>query len=410
MRDVLADSGRGAPGSGRTVAGRRLRAGLLALLGALLIAGAAPLRADARVSPSLAPTLDVGVPLAVAAAQPSSIIVVRREGGGDGPWGGAPTDGSATKLVDLAFRPSRVEASPDGTRIALLPAAIGPRVYVCDVANATVKVLSLTPRGVRSVDSFTWISPTRLLVAGSASATRVAYRLSDRLYSLNVVTGASASFRDLRGTEPSAAPAAARLVYVRLADAGPAANEPGSRLVSERLISLKLAPGTTPRVIARARYVDSLDIRRFRDPRVSPGGRFVITSTTGSDVSVSYMVRWVSSGKALFTKATTLAGRDATAWRPQGGRVAFWGMPPAGPLTTTRLYVYDIATRRLTSTAPFSNAAMTGLSWSPDGAQIAFALRAFSSGADVAALWTVDPAVAASAAKLGTGSLPVWPP
>ncbi len=255
---------------------------------------------------------------------------MRREGGRDALWRVAPTDGAATKLVDLAFRPSRIEASPDGARLALLPTAIGPKVYVCDVANATVKALSLAARGVRSVDSFTWLSSTRLLVAGSPRATRVAYPMSDRLYSLNVVSGVSASFRDLRGTEPSAAPAAARLVYVRLADAGPAPSEPGSRLISEKLVSLKLASGTTPRVIARARYSGSYDIRRFRDPRVSPRGRFVITSTTGSDVSVSYMVRWVTTGNALFTKATTLAGRDATGWRPLGSKGRFLGHAARG--------------------------------------------------------------------------------
>lgn len=409
MRDAFAASGKGVRGSGKTATAPCVVAGLLVLLGALLVAGSAPRRADAGVAPAIGATPGAGATTPTAAAPAGSIVVVRREAGRDALWRVAPADGAATKLVDLTFRPSRVEASPDGARVALLPTALGAGVYVCDVANATVKALSLAPRGVRRVDSLTWLSPTRLLVAGSASATRVAYPFNDRLYSLNVVTGASASFRDLRGTEPSAAPAAARLVYVRLVDAGPAPNQPGARLVSERLVSLRLASGTTPRVIARTRYVDQLDIRGYRDPRVSPGGRFVITSTTGSDVSVRYAVRWVTTGNALFTKATTLAGRNATAWRPQGGKVAFWGMPPAGSMTKTRLYVYDVSARKLTATAPFSNVAVTGISWSP-GTQIAFALRGLMAADDVATLWTVDPAVAASAAQLGAGSLPVWLP
>jgi aryl-alcohol dehydrogenase-like predicted oxidoreductase len=111
----------------------------------------------------------------------------------------------------------------------------------------------------------------------------------------------------------------------------------------------------------------------------------------------------------VFTKATTLAGRDATAWRSQGGKVAFWGMPPLLS-TTTRLYMYDASARKLASTGPFSNLAVTGLSWSPDGTQIAFALRGLAFAADVATLWTVDPAVAASAAQVGPGSMPVWLP
>jgi len=84
-------------------------------------------------------------------------------------------------------------------------------------------------------------------------------------------------------------------------------------------------------------------------------------------------------------------------------------MPPAGSMTKTRLYVYDVSARKLTATAPFSNVAVTGISWSP-GTQIAFALRGLMAADDVATLWTVDPAVAASAAQLGAGSLPVWLP
>jgi hypothetical protein len=59
---------------------------------------------------------------------------------------------------------------------------------------------------------------------------------------------------------------------------------------------------------------------------------------------------------------------------------------------------------------PFSNAAVTGISWSPDGMQIAFAQRALMAADDVATLWTVDPAVTASTAQRGAGSFPVWLP
>ena len=53
---------------------------------------------------------------------------------------------------------------------------------------------------------------------------------------LNVATGKSAWFRKLQGTEPTVAGQALRLVYVRLTDAGPNPDQPGTRIVSEKLL------------------------------------------------------------------------------------------------------------------------------------------------------------------------------
>jgi len=340
--------------------------------------------------------------------QPSSIAVVRREAGRDALWSVAPADGVATKLVGLPFRPVRIEASPDGAKLAMLGSAGSPRVFVYDIAAGTLKTLSLTPRGVRQVDAFTWLSNRRLIVSGARTASG-SYALNDRLYVVNVATGKSAWFRRLRGTEPSVAARAPRLVYVRLNDAGPSPDQPGARLVSEKLLSLKLVSGATSRAIARRRYSNGLDIRAFRDPRVSPDGRSVISSTTGSDVQATYTVRSLVTGKRIFSKNTQLAGRDATAWDAQSARVAFWGIALSAP-QATRIYVYDLAADKLTAVGRYPDRGATGLSWAPDGSRLAYTLSAFGNGVDRGRLWIVDPAIPAAAQVLGAGGLPAWLP
>jgi hypothetical protein len=395
----------------RTASGLTVVAvGALAIAVAL-IGGTQMLGGSARASTTSSHSLTAAAPAphSIPTPQPSSIAVVRREGGRDALWSVAPAGGAATKLADLSFRSVHIEASPDGAKLALLPSTGGPRVFVYDIAAGTLRALSLSARGVKQVDAITWLSNSRVVVSGSRTAIG-AYALNDRLYVLNVATGTSAWFRKLQGTEPTVAGQTPRLVYVRLSDAGPDPGQPGTRLVSEKLLSLKLVSGSVPRLIARARYSGGYDIRAFRDPRVSPDGRSVITSTTGSDVSVTYTLRSVATGKRLFKKSTQLAGRDATAWDAQSDRVAFWGMPSLAGTPVTRIYVYDLAAGKLTSVGPYADRAATGLSWAPDGSRLSYTLSAFSDPVDRGRLWIVDPAAPAAAQVLGAGSLPAWLP
>lgn len=393
----------------RTASGLTVVAvGALAIAVAL-IGGSQMLGGSARASTASSHTSTAAAPMphSIPTPQPSSIAVVRREAGRDALWSVAPA-GGATKLVDLSFRPERIEASPSGVRLALLPSTRGPRVFVYDIAAGTLRALSLSARGVKQVDAITWLSNSRLLVSGSRTATG-SYALSDRLYVLNVTTGKSAWFRKLQGTEPSVAAQASTLVYVRLSDAGRDPDQPGTRLVSEKLLSLRLVSGATPRVIARNRYSGGFDIRAFRDPRVSPDGRLVISSTTGSDVAATYTLRAVATGKRLFRKNTQLAGRDATAWDAQSARVAFWGIALSAP-QATRIYIYDLAADKLTAVGRYADRDATGLSWAPDGSRLAYTLSAFGNPVDRGRLWIVDPATPASAQVLGAGSLPAWLP
>ena len=76
------------------------------VLAAVGVAGAAG--GAAAASPATAPTAHFGTVLPAS----GSIIVVRRSAGSDALWSVDPVTKSATELVPLSFRPSRVEQSP----------------------------------------------------------------------------------------------------------------------------------------------------------------------------------------------------------------------------------------------------------------------------------------------------------
>jgi hypothetical protein len=285
-------------------------------------------------------------------------------------------------------------------------------VYVYDTRTGTLVRRSLAARGVKVVDSLTWLSSTKLLVAGRSTKGDAFYPVADRLYVLNALTGVSARYRGLSGTEPSVAPAAGRLVYVRFSQGGRMTNWMSAHWITERLYRVKLAAGARPHLLASATYADDMGIHLFHDPRLSPSGAYVITSTTGSDISVNYRVRSAATGKVRRTVSTELLGNDVTAWSNQGDRVALWSMPLADNTNTTQLLVYNPAGNVLRGSAKLSKVVVTGLAWSSNDALLAYSLRGFISPDDAAELWTIDPASLSSSVPtdLGAGSMPVFVP
>ena len=83
-------------------------------------------------------------------------------------------------------------------RIAYLPTVAGPRVYVYDTRTGVLQAWSLAARGVKVVDSFAWVSSTRLVVAGKPTHGYALYPFVDRLYSVNATTGAVKRLGSLR--------------------------------------------------------------------------------------------------------------------------------------------------------------------------------------------------------------------
>jgi hypothetical protein len=406
-----------------------LKAALIVV--AVLGAGALGLAAGATAATANAsPAQPTAAPSA--AALPGSIIVVRRAGTQDSLWSVSASDASATKLIDLPILAARTLASPDNTMIAILPGpsikrfrsalpAIGSKIYVYDVTHATLRAFSFASHGVQQVDSMTWLSATTILVSGSAIGAQKIYTdaedrvidwLGDRLYTVSTTTGRTAAFRNLRGTEPTAAPGHKLIVYARLRDGGPAPAATGARYIVESLIRLKLVPGRGPHVMKEVRYLNSLGIRRFRDPDLSRDGRYVATSTFRTE-DVSYMVRTIASGTPLSTTETTFRGLDRTAWSHTSDRVAFWSTPFVGGVVPneTNLYVFDTASRLLTTDTVPTKREVTGLAWAPDDSQLAYSVHSLAHQEnDRGELWMIDPGTSGTPTDLGAGSLPVWLP
>lgn len=382
---------------------------------AVALAATAALAACARaaVAASSSPMSRAAASPAAAAPKPltassssGSIVVVRRANRRDSLWAISPTGSSAVKLINLPFRPARLLASPGDTKIAILPASVGGRVYIYYRQSAKLSPLSFVARGVKKIDGMTWLSSTRLLVSGSLRASRALFPLADRLYVINTTLGKPAAFRHLKGTEPSAAPGAKLLVYARLRDGGPVpGGGPGTRFVDESLIRLKLVAGSKPHVIAHGRYVNEPG-RLFHDPDVSPDAKFVVTSTSESDTGVSYMVRYVASGRAVRTTRTSVSSRDVTAWSHADDKLAFWGIPSFD----TDLYIYDTASKTLAHGAPMANMSVSGLAWAPDDSLVAYSVRAWNQDDDQGHLWTIGMGLSGTPTDLGPGSLPVWLP
>ena len=136
-------------------------------------------------------------------AAAESVLVVRRAGDHDALWLLSPVDGTPTAAGDLPGIAGEVAVSPDGQSAAYLPENGAPRVWI-GTGPLAPKAISLAGAGVRRVHCLTWIDDGRLMVSGATRAS--ADSSADRLFLVNAATGRVRAFRDLRGTEPSAAP------------------------------------------------------------------------------------------------------------------------------------------------------------------------------------------------------------
>ena len=188
-----------------------------------------------------------GLCAAVAAASPaiskdgsSALLLVRLHGSRDD-LVSVPTGGSQQVVGSLPGRAALAVTAPDGSAVAYLPAKTGASIWVAS-SSGLVRTVSLARRGVTVVDALTWVSPTRLVVSGLRKV-RYVYPAKDYLYMVDLTTSKVASFRHLRGAEPSASVRAGKLVFVRIADAGPWPGMSGTRKMRERLLYVDLARG-----------------------------------------------------------------------------------------------------------------------------------------------------------------------
>ncbi len=333
-------------------------------------------------------------------APAQSVLVLRSAGDHDALWLLAP-DGTPTAAGDLPGHAGAVAVSPGGANVAYLPANRGPRVWI-GFGPLGPKTISLTGAGVRRVDSLTWVDDHRLLVSAATRSKASIYQY--RLYLVNVSTGKTASFRDLRGVEPSGVPALGKIVYTALTvvKPGTAANQ-NSPTIRESLRVVKLSGGTGRMVLSQT-YVLWAGHRSFSHPKLSADGKWLVSGTTGSDVSVTYTVR-EGTGFPLYTVFT--AALDVTAGWDGSGRTAFAGTP-RWAVDQSCIWVSDPGKGTLACTPDglLPGVMVTDLAWSSGGALVAGA-TGWNTTPQTRHVYVL-PGGLTAATDLGTGGLPVW--
>ena len=205
--------------------------------------------AAAALFATRSPALGAPVTVTPAAerAPAGAVLVVRRTGDHDALWRLSPVDGTPTAAGDLPASAGDVAVSPDGHNAAYLPENGAPRLWIGKGPLAP-STISLTPAGLKRVHALTWIDDARLMVAGAKRASTG--NADDRLYLVNAATGKDRAFRDLRGTEPSAAPATGKVAYVKLTTIVPGTpKNQNTPTIKESLKSLSLNGRGTGRTL-----------------------------------------------------------------------------------------------------------------------------------------------------------------
>ena len=367
---------------------------VLATLVVVLLASAAPL-----LLPRGAGASAVTVEPAAKAAATESVLVVRRAVDHDALWLLSPVDGTPTAAGDLPGFAGSVAVSPDGQNVAYLPENTAPRVWI-GYGPLGPKTISLTSAGVKRVDSFCWIDAARLLVAGVTSR-RASLRL-DRLYVVNAATGRVRSFRGLYGAEPSFAPAARKVAYVKFSVVSPVPDPNGSwPTIRESMKLLSLDHAGAGRTVWTEDNLAFAEYRALSQPKVSTDATWYLTCQTGSDVRVTYDIRdrWGYTELSVFTPAL----QAHAGWDVSGRRTAFAGIVGIDDQSPC-VWIHDVASGSLTRSASgvVPPSMIASLAWSASGQLVANAI-----GAGARHNYVL-PEDLTSVNDLGSGRLPVW--
>jgi len=333
-----------------------------------------------------------------------SLLVVRRAGATDDLV--LLSGGTSRTVGALPGRAAVAVAAPDGSAVAYLPMKWGPRIWVATPAG-TVRTVSLASLGVTCVDAVTWASPTQLILSGRKQR-REPDAAEDRLYEVTTGSWTVAPFRGLRGAEPSAAAGARRLAFVRISDAGPAADRPWARTLREQLLVLDLDTDAAPRAVRTETYASTLERRAFSLPQLAPGGEHVVTATADGDMTVTYRVWPVDGGKALFRKHTACPGRALGVWDAAGARVAFPGLVHRPDTDMqARAWVYDLGADSLGASGLLGSFTAVSLAWSAAG-DLALARVKLDKDPDEGTVSLAGGGSLTQRTDLGAGGLPAW--
>ena len=341
-----------------------------------------------------------------------SVLTLRTAGDHDALWLLPPAGGAATAAGTLPGSAENAAVSPDGATVAYLPVEGKPLVWI-GYGPLAPKTIPLQAAGVKTLTSMTWIALDELLVSGSKKANDSG-GYNDRLYTVNVTTGAVAPFRNLSGTSPDASFDTGRIVYVKFKklDNGSPRNDHTPKY-RESLMLTSVSETGAGRALDSQEYRPMADYRAYSSPQIAAGGAWIISGQTGSDVSVTYSISYVTDSYMETWLTMSQPTPQAMAWEPDGPAVAFGGDLTGPDDTLGCVYIADVAAGSLART-PFDliSRASAGwvidLAWSMDARLVVDALDSGSNPGDEFHVFVLDPADLSKLTDLGEGHLSVW--
>jgi len=147
--------------------------------------------------------------------------------------------------------------------------------------------------------------------------------------------------------------------------------------ITLRLITLAFFLFTIQLNAQNKKNFDSLDVFQLEytgDPQISPDGQWIVYLRTGFDIMKDASARslWLlSSDGSIHRKLTSSQENERQGrWSPSGDRIAF----VSGSEHGNEVYVYWLASATLAKLTQLENGP-SSISWSPDGASIAFTMK-----------------------------------
>ncbi len=345
-----------------------------------------------------------------AAPVKETILTLRTEGDHDTMYL-VSNEGTATAQGRLPGVAETVAASPDGTWVAYLPVGGKPSLWLSQDWDK-VQTVDLQPAGIKTVTGLTWTTETQLLVSGTSKANNAA-GYTDKLYTVDVTTGAVTPFRNLSGTEPNASSATGKIVYVKYTKLKPNPKNPKVAHYRESLMVTTLDGLGAGFALDEDEYYLTSDYRAFAAPQIAPGGYWLAYGTTGSDVSVTYTIIYLDTQGYVPWTTIWMPTPLAIAWAPSSPLLALGGAAVGPGDMDAGMYFIDPdagATAR-TPRDLFTKASMEwvmDMDWALDGKLVVDGLpKDFDTSGETHVL-LIDSTDLKTLTDLGAGHLSVW--
>lgn len=339
-----------------------------------------------------------------------TILTLRTMGDHDELWL-VSSDATETAAGGLPGVAQAVAASPDGTYAAYLPVGGKPSIWIGHGPDG-VKTIDLQPAGIRTVTGLTWTSETQLLISGTAKANN-ANGYTDKLYTVDVTTGAVASFRGLSGTEPNASPDTGKVVYVKYKKLKPDPKNPKVAHYRESLMVTDVSGTGAGTALDEDEYYVTADYRAFAAPQIAPGGEWIAYGTTGSDVSVTYSIISLDAGGYMPWLKMWMPTPLAMAWAPSSPLLALGAAAVGAGDQDAAVYITDVAGGAMgrTPRALFTEASIEwvmDMDWSASGKLVMDGLPKDFDTSGVTHVLVMDTNDLTALTDLGEGHLSVW--